>query len=77
MQIDKNIPIPPAGHSGKRSFYPFRELEIGDSFLVPYNSEKPYATQTRLTTRAAYHERYGFKYTTRRTPEGVRVWRVA
>lgn len=32
MNIEKNIPIP-VSYSGSK--YPFKELEIGDSFLAP------------------------------------------
>lgn len=34
IQIDKGIPIPPKGERTTRQKYPFREMEIGDSFHV-------------------------------------------
>lgn len=34
MEIEKNIPIPKAIQVGRRSKYPFDDMEIGDSFAV-------------------------------------------
>jgi hypothetical protein len=41
-QIDKDILIPSIGHSRERpsTVYPFRQMEIGDSFFVPNKDEE-------------------------------------
>lgn len=72
--IETGIPIPPPGNGGGRTpRYPLRELEVGDSFLVT----DPSVTQRRLGSRLAnFGKETGRKFTQRRTPDGIRVWRV-
>ena len=36
IQIDKNIPIPPRNRQGRNDDkYPIRDLDVGDSFIMP------------------------------------------
>lgn len=72
LQIDHDIPIPPENHSHSRKGkyqlgVPWKKMQVGDSVLVPDRTKwvKP-------------SEKYAseWKFTQRRTPEGVRVWRV-
>ncbi len=82
FEIEKGVPIPaarPAGKGGRDSKYPFRELETGDSFVVPINGDAAEARRLRvnLMTRCnKYGKSMGRRFTTRLVPEGVRVWRV-
>lgn len=82
MKIDKNIPIPNVceNRQGANGYskYPWRDLEVGDSFAVPFLTPK---SQSRITALAAYQSRArGHKYVTRVTNEAgkkmVRLWRV-
>lgn len=67
VRIDKNIPIPRS-----RGKYPFREMEVGDSFLCPKGSEKTiYSAAGQATTRIK-----GRRFIVRKTEDGFRVWRV-
>lgn len=68
MQIDKAIPIPPVA-SGNKSKYPWKTMEIGDSFLG--------VTKTMPSLASWASKRTGRKFTVRKCPEGFRVWRVA
>ena len=64
MEIEKGIPIQPS-HKSK---FPFGQMEVGDSFLC------------EMTPRAAsyaYGKAHGMKFTTHKTPEGFRCWRIA
>lgn len=65
MKIEKGIPHP-------RSRFPFQEMEVGDSFLIP--QEVP-----RMTVCVAAHrfgKDKGLKFSVRMTPEGYRCWRI-
>lgn len=66
-QIEKGIPIP----DGINSLYPFRQMEVGDSFLIRGKT----ASQVAGAVNSA-KIRTGWKFKTRTIPEGVRVWRT-
>lgn len=72
MEIEKNIPIPRSHAEGVK--YPFPQMEIGDSFVVPIDR--------RVAVCMAclrYKEKHGKQFTTRKTEDGksIRVWRIA
>lgn len=71
FQIERGIPIP-TYRRGRRGLYPFREMKVGDSFVV----EK---TKKASAQRAAsfYGKNHGQVFTARSVPEGVRIWRVS
>lgn len=72
IKIDKNIPIPPSklGEGGGK--YPWSEMEVGDSFLWPSEKQQKQASALAVATGRRLNKRFA----TRKTPEGVRVWRV-
>ncbi len=81
-EIDNNIPMPKLSEKGIRK-YPFAEMNVGDSFLIPYNiSDKKEASKIRNSVRVAgihfgtRNER-DYKYNTAIVNEGIRVWRVS
>lgn len=66
LPIDKNVPLP------KR--YPFADMQVGDSFLVPAHIKR----QSVSVAAKRYGERHGMKFTTRLTPErDLRCWSFA
>lgn len=73
-KLQAGIAIPPKTRSGPKSpkwIDTVRGMQVGDSFLMP--GKKPgessaYASYWRRVT--------GYKFTTRSTNDGVRVWRV-
>lgn len=74
-KIEKNIPI----EVPKTSDYPFSEMEIGDSFLVPYGNETQTKLQTKISSCCSYYRSkhdHLKKFVTRITKDGVRVWRT-
>ena len=79
ITIDKAVPIPETKKTGKRrSLYPFENMEVNDSFLVP-NPLKltTLILRNRVNSAAAYHSKIdGMKFTVRDTVEGIRVWRT-
>ena len=71
FKVDKKVPLP-AGYNGPNRRYPFHEMEVGDSFLIP-------GARVNHGVRAtAYHfgRRHNMKFTCRMVDEGMRVWRV-
>lgn len=57
-----------------RNRYPFRKMQIGDSFLLKTNEIKP---QLRLRQAASqFAKRNGWDFTIRKQEEGVRIWRT-
>lgn len=65
IQVDKGIPMPSDG----RSKYPWKTMEVGDSFTV---EKKLRASVTSNMTKHGSR-----RFTTRGEGELVRVWRVA
>jgi hypothetical protein len=66
MQIEKNVPIPPAGRS---KIEIINDMEIGDSVLCE-------TYEQAMSLRDALRYR-GLKYTTRKMDQGGwRVWRL-
>lgn len=67
-KIEKGVPAP----EGKESKYPFRAMEVGDSFFVPGgNGNRVSSSATMAGKRTAR------KFMLRCVDGGVRVWRVA
>ncbi len=76
-EIEKNVPLSASQQGG--IVYPFREMQPGDSFLVP--AEKARADDKYMSSprRAAliWGKRNNVKLVTRRVDGGLRIWRVA
>jgi len=83
-QIEKTIPIPSTQKWTCNKLYPFLEMEVEDSFLVPCSSRvevdriQSSIMGTVRNSRAKYGDR---KFTTRCIKEdntiiGVRCWRI-
>jgi hypothetical protein len=74
--VDKDVPIPAA--RGAYSKYPFGDVEVGDSFIVPPGDIDPRVVANRVQVAAkGFGRRNGMLFTTRSTSQGVRVWRVS
>lgn len=70
IKIDKGIELPP-NSGGRPRKYPWRDMEIGDSFFIPQKRYSGLFTGARNA---------GIKIRTRQMNEngvdGIRVWRV-
>jgi hypothetical protein len=70
-KIDNHVPMPPEPENGRHMLYPYRQLQVGESFFAP--------VQALGTSRM--REMTGFKFRTRRCVEdgvpGIRCWRIA
>lgn len=79
IKIEKNIPIPPKW--GVLSYvYPWTKMSIGDSIFQKCKTDKEQKSRVSKLLRAA--DRFCRKnnilrkFTARRVPGGVRVWRI-
>ena len=72
--IEKNIPFP----MSVSSRYPFRDMEIGDSFFVATNSENDCKKIYRAIQAAKdkAQKTLNREFRTRKTESGYRTWRV-
>lgn len=80
-KIEKGMPIPKP--ENPREKYPIRDLEIGDSFVVPLPSdpvEREAKTASVRSVTGYYKKKYGIRCATRLMRENgkrvIRVWRV-
>ena len=71
--FEQNVPVPRARGGAKR--YPFSQLKVGDSVLQPYAT--PEDAQRALKAAYRVAEYHGWRITSRKLPEGVRIWRNA
>lgn len=73
VPIDKGVTLPKRSNGGVgKGKYPWREMEVGDSFLFP-------PTVSAGSAAARYNlvaKRLGRKFTIRTTSEGIRCWRI-
>lgn len=79
FKVDKDVPIPESrGRRWGTSIYPFRDMEVGDSFFVPTESGQEVVMGKRIasagTNRALRKD--GIFFTVRKVEGGVRCWRA-
>lgn len=73
LKIEKNIPIP------VRTIYPFKDMQIGDSFFVSIGNDKPKYNQKQNVYMAMWkfcQKNTNKKFTTASIDNGIRVWRT-
>lgn len=70
--IENNVPIPRLKQPAAK--YPFRDLQVGQSFFVPDVAAREKSMRAQVYTAAKH---LGVKFTTRVENGGVRVWRIA
>jgi len=72
FEIEKGIPlIDKARSPGRTGFYPFRRMDIGDSFLVE-DVKKGHSGVSTANVRLNPK-----KFAARKVEGGLRIWRIA
>jgi hypothetical protein len=73
-KIETGIAIPSATRykGGRKPKYPFAELKVGESFLVPNKTTDKFGATVTLARK-----RTGMNFATRNVEGGVRIWRTA
>ena len=74
FKIESGVPLPP--NAGKQGLgkYPFRKMNIGDSFLVATDVQGKTANNLASCARQIFGKG---NFAIRRVEGGVRVWRLA
>ncbi len=75
--IERGIPVPvaPSRPGAKATIFPFPELKVGESFLVPCKRGDGMADRVRNMAR--YHSRkLNRTFVHRRVRDGIRCWRT-
>lgn len=72
-EIEKNIPVPEK--EGPK--YPFKQMEVGDSFFVECQGFDAYRKIANAANSFQRRCDMPIKFTVRMLTEGVRVWRIA
>lgn len=74
IKIDKNIPFParPTGR-GQPPKYPWKQMEVGDSFYIDQDSNK-FRNSPNGCTRGL--RKKGWLFSIRKEGTGSRVWRI-
>jgi hypothetical protein len=81
FKIDKNVPMLKIS-KGRPRIYPFPEMEVGDSFVVPITdemeSDQDKSSRLLRSAASAYSRRYGSKFSVQfqRSKNVTRCWRV-
>lgn len=83
VKIEKGVPLAVISRNsaGAPVKYPFRDMEVGDSFVAPLSQTKCKSLEVlRHSLRVCARETIGpSKIATRKLPDGsgFRVWRIA
>lgn len=72
VKIEKGIPLPSRGGANGNAKYPWRTMEVGDSFLVPAKTPRKFSAHMAQAQRNTGH-----KFASRTVEGGCRVWRTA
>lgn len=68
LEIEKNIPVPKLI---VRNTYPYKELEVGESFFV-----EGVGNRTMLNSNYTNGKKLNRKFILRREGNGCRIWRI-
>lgn len=74
IAVDKGLPIPAPRGGGARK-YPFRELEVGDSFFIPGKTRQQ--LKASISNASCDCRRFVTRGVVEHGVKGLRVWRVA
>ena len=78
MKIDKGLELPDKQSGGRETKYPYKELEVGDSYLVKLKkySKSKHASISSAAAQWVKRNELDWKFTVRKVDEGIRVWRT-
>ena len=73
FKIEKGVPLPVGAGTQGHAVYPFRQMEVGDSFFVP--NPKPNTVHSAVGSFKKRNPEY--RFAVRNQDGGVRVWRIS
>lgn len=77
MKIDKKIPLPET-KTGRKRKWPWFDMVVGDSFLMyeEYDVKKLQRASAQAIVFSNKNKKGKWKFSVRKTEEGIRVWRI-
>jgi hypothetical protein len=84
-KLEKNVQIPSLTKkrkaTGRKSIYPFKTMQVNDSFFIPYGGAESKTIKTRIyaaTSNWKKAHKKDFKFFILDIPKenGIRVWRI-
>jgi len=74
VKVRKGVELPHWGTNGRRTFYPWRTMEVGDSFIFP----EGYARQHADKAASLAGKKHNRKFSVRALHDGrIGCWRVS
>jgi hypothetical protein len=71
IKIEKGVIIPaPKGGASRQSKYPYKSMEVGDSFFAPGKNARGFSYITQWSKATGNH------YISRKVEGGFRIWRT-
>lgn len=70
FKLSKSVPLPGTQGGEGIARYPFAEMDVGDSFLVPHS-----LSESVKAACYSYGRRHRMKFVSRKVGNGRRVWR--
>jgi hypothetical protein len=80
FKIEQGVPAPCTASNlrqGRKLKYPFADLKVGDSFLVPETKDVRKRADQVKSVASSFGRRHGVKLATQVVDGGIRVWRLA
>lgn len=79
FEIRKGVPCPDPYKQGRQTLYPWKEMEVGDSFVVPLKPGRTASYHLNIMGALARcsSTRYGKVFRARRVGDEVAVWRIS
>lgn len=74
----RDIPPPVFERKTRNAKYPFKDMQVGDSFFVPTEEVPPKGVSSIRATAYAFKRKHasGAKFTILAVTDGIRVWRT-
>jgi len=74
--LETGVPMPQGGPDYSRYKYPWRQMQVGDSFFVPVTGNKKRKLYAMKSVIFYQHEKHPEHFEVRVVDGGVRVWRT-
>ena len=75
IPIKKGVPIPEKNNRYNRK-YPFKEMEVGDMFEIPYDRTKHQGMYSAIRSFRLRNYSWKFVIRTNAQENWIRVWRI-
>lgn len=79
LKIQKGVPIPTKDRRGRPYFYPWRDMQVGDSVVIsadPTTDTGLKAISSARTAASRYGAIHEMKFRALSNAKGITVWRI-